>query len=565
MLPIHDGKAVIDWKDRQLDAVTFKIKSPGSMAHYQKFARRKEEAYFEPEKVYEFQLKSGITIGGKVVDQHGKPVANAKVYAYCPTNKPIESGIDVFEQRVSTDANGVWEMSGAPSDFPNLILRLSEQASIFPGDVSAVTAEHHAGLKNQTDTRTLNVPDMVQATVVDPDGRPVEGAMVLLAGREFYRDYDNKLTPRTDTNGTFPLANLTQGSQIITIFSLDWALETIRVEFPLEEPLKIMMRKGKRVEFHAVDEQGAPVAEIRFNPEAPRDSPFSGDKYVNYLGVLDFLSHRDLLKNESNERGEFIWENAPDESLGYQIISSKMLSQPGGDFGPAGSPHQIVFRPIIPLNVAIVDDVTSEPITEYRAYQGTHFKSNTPDLWNWSLDRLSRDEKPGLFATHLRALDRLTQYRIQANGYRPAMTASFDAAHLPSDPIAVELRLKQDKGFDAVVQTAAFTAAADAKIYTRIARREDQGGLQVIDGIVDESSATSTIAADSAGRFHIPPQNEPFVCFIWHETGYAELMDVELYQQPTIVLKPWEVIQGTLRKQAAPAENVKVVLLRNHR
>ncbi|MEX0727048.1 MAG: carboxypeptidase-like regulatory domain-containing protein [Planctomycetaceae bacterium] len=528
------------------------------MKHIKTFIRDKDQPYFVPDAQYKFNLQPGIKIGGQIVNADGEPVAGARVYGYLPNTKPDEEGIDVFEETATTDANGMWHMSGAPEDLRGMTLSFVERTDDFPGEKSAVLPEHHAALKTMSDVRTMTVAPKVQATVVDPEGKPIEGAMILLAGRNLFEDYGAKLIPKTDTKGSFELSVPADSPQVFTVFSRDWALKTVRVSSAEESPLTIVMQKGERLVFRTLTEDGRPAAGIQFHPEAPREGPFTGETPVNYLHALDFLSNRNLLNNTTGESGEFLWENAPREKLGYQIISSAYLSQPGGDYGPEGSPHTIVFRPIIPLSITIVADETGGSIEEYRIHEGTHFKSNPAGLWQWHLKRPSKEMQPGQFATHLRTLDREIKYRIQADGFRPAVTPAYDAKQLPNTPVSVEMRLKKDTGYEGLVQTPTKKPAAGAKVYTKIPRREDYRGLLVINGALDESTATAITIADADGVFRLQPHNEPFVCFVSHESGYANLADLDLWEKPEIVLTPWSAVEGVLQTKGKPIEGVEI-------
>ena len=453
-IAIQNGIAVVPLKSDRVDQMTFAISSPGYLTHLRKFSRG-QHRFLQVAPKYSFDLMAGITIGGKVVSPAGTPVPRAHVHAYCPASGSIDDGIDTFEQHVSTDDDGIWEMLGAPKGLERLTLRISDgigssappgrriRGGVAPADpfpeIEILPADH-AKLTSQTDVRTLAVTPITQGAVVDPTGKPVVGALVLFAGRNFYRDHDQ--IPRTNAYGKFPMPTPNDGAMVLTVFSLDWALQTVKVTFPLKEPVKIVLQKGRRVAFRTLNPQGQPIAGIRFFPEPPRLAQFEGNKDLNYLYVLDYLGHRDLLKSTSDENGDFAWENAPTERLGYQITSSKFLSQPGGDFGPSDSLHVLYFRPIIPLEITIVDDRTGQPVQEYKVFQGTHFKQNPADTWSWNFERPLKANPPGRYPVALRCLDRTIQYRIEADGYLPALTPVYDAKELPDSPISVEVRMK---------------------------------------------------------------------------------------------------------------------------
>lgn len=400
----------------------------------------------------------------------------------------------------------------------------------------------------------------ISGVVVDPAGRPVAGAMLLLKDRyPFYADYNRGLIPQTDSSGTFHFTGVRRGEHRLTVFSLDWGLKTVKVSVPQTAPLTIAVQKGKRVEFRTVNAKREPIAGIHFHPQAPSGKPSAVYREVGYLYVLDFLSHRDLLNTESDEHGVFVWENAPVEPLGYQIYSAKVLAPAPRDYGPAGSPHTLVFRERIPLHAKVVDAATGRPIATYTIYEGTHFKSNSPGLWEWNLPRPSK-ARPGEFDDTLKSIARLVQYRIQAEGYRPRLSDIFDAEKLPDAPVSIEFRLEKDSGYNGLVLTPDGKPAAGAKVYTKIKGQGVFENLALVDGVADESKMTAVTTADAAGRIRLATVSEPYVCFISHDSGYAQMMDVDLFHQPDVKLNRWGKIEGELRVDGKPAANIPVRL-----
>lgn len=61
---------------------------------------------------------------------------------------------------------------------------------------------------------------------------------------------------------------------------------------------------------------------------------------------------------------------------------------------------------------------------------------------SWNFERPLKTNPPGRYPVVLRCLDRTIQYRIEAEGYLPAVTPVYDAKGLPGSPIALEVRMK---------------------------------------------------------------------------------------------------------------------------
>jgi beta-lactamase regulating signal transducer with metallopeptidase domain len=550
--PIKQGEAVIPLKSRELDLITIQLNAPGYLSHFKEYRRAKDQPFFAVPDHYAFQLKLGVKIGGKVVDADGRPVANAWVYAYSPTAATIEAGFDALDQTVYTNAAGEWQMLGAPAELGQLGLMIEREKGAAAGLSLSVPRDQIPGLKAFTDVRRLPPAAAASGIVVDPAGKPVSGAMVLLTGRNFYRDYPDDI-PRTDAKGAFSMTAISPGLHAATIFSFDWALQSVKFSVPLKEPLRIVLKKGQRVEFHTVDEQGEPVAGVRFHPQPPQEGTYEGDAQV-----LDFLGNRDLIKNRSDARGVFVWQNAPSQPLGYQIYSPGVLTLPAGDYGPAGSPHTLVFRSRIPVHAKVVDAASGEPIKNFQIYEGTHFKANRPDLWSWELQRPSSRAKPGGFDDSLKGLERTIRFRIQADGYRPSVSEVLDAQKLPNKPVSIEFRLDKDSGFAAVVRTPDGQPASGAKVCTVTKRRNDYRGFEVVGGVANQTTATTFTSADVEGEIHIAPSVDPFLCFIAHDSGYAEMMDMDLFKSAKISLVPWAKVEGVLSIAGKPAADVGI-------
>jgi beta-lactamase regulating signal transducer with metallopeptidase domain len=554
---IRDGKAVVTLKSRRILQMTVELDCPGLMTFRQRFRGKEAGPSLDVAPQYKFRLTPGIKIGGRVVDQTGKPVVGARVSAECPEDKSIDVGVNVFDRTTRTSADGRWELSGAPADLQRLGLRLRHAADADDELSFAVSAEQYANLKALEDVRALPSTPSLSGVVVDPSGKPVVDAMVLLYGRNFYRDYGQDNIPKTDSSGKFSISGVGSGTRLLSVFSLDWALKSVRVSLPPKAPLKIMMEKGKRVEFHTVDSDGKPIADIGFYPQGPRYQAFAGGSDLDYFHVLDFLGHRQLIKNRTDKNGIFVWENAPSEALGYQIYQAGVLSQPGGIYGPKGSPHTLVFRRRIPVHGKVVDAATGAPIQGFALYEGTHFKVNRLGSWSWDLEPRPQLEPSG-FVDSLKTLDRLIRYRVQAKGYRPQLCEPMDADKLPNEPISLEFRLEKDGGYQGIVRTPDGQPAAGATVYAQTKDPRDVFGLLIAAGVGQPTKATHVLTTTADGKFQLEPREEPFVCFISHPAGYAQFTDVELFQHREIKLAAWGRIEGEFALDGNPPGTIRL-------
>ncbi len=444
-------------------------------------------------------------------------------------------------------------------------LILSEDTRDSPGTTDTLPAASDLaqveGNREQPDMPAASVQDprTLGGIVVDPDGKPVPKAMILMAnGRNYFKDYGNDLIPLTDADGNFRVEDLDPGLYKFTVFSPDWALQTFQVNIPLAAPLKLTMNKGTRVEFRTVDADGKPISGIKFHPEAPRNGPFTGDSKLNYLHVLDFLSHRYLIGNESDKQGRVIWENAPPDSLGYQIYGNGYMSHMGEDFGPKGSPHTLVFRPTIPVIGTVTDAETAEPVADFDVFQGIKFKSNSSTIpYSWSPER-QKTKQPGQFQGTIHNLDRVSCFRIQAKGYRPAITKVLDAANLPDEPIKLDVRLKKDAPYIGKILRPDGQPAVGAAVHIISAEARKRSFATLSNGVFDYPGIHVQTESGNDGAIQIAAHNEPFICCIVHDAGYAQVTDVDLYSMKSIKLDAWAQIEGRTVINGKPAVGATV-------
>jgi len=407
--------------------------------------------------------------------------------------------------------------------------------------------------------------------VVDSAGIPIEGVMMIVRdNRSLFGLYGKGLIPTTDADGRFDLGPVEPGYRRVTAFSSDWALQTISVELPAVKPIQMTLEKGKRVEFRCVDVNGNPIPGIKFHPEAPRYTPFpmlhADNMDSKYLYVLDFLSHRYLIGNETNADGIFAWENAPHEALGYQIYGNGYLSHPGDDFGPDGSPHTLVFRKRISVAGSVVDAETGEPITKFRCFKGQHFKSNRPGTWSWEKGPLNNSvsvQDGGRFTDKLYNLSRVSRFRVEAEGYRPVLSEILDPETIRGDSATVQISLHKQGPVQATILTPDGKPAVAARVGI-YQRQSGDYGLNVFNGTPDESQLAAVVETDSLGRVEIEPHTLPWLCFVWHDTGYQELADVEFLNRDAVTLKPWAIVSGKYELQQASIADVAVTLSRDN-
>lgn len=133
---------------------------------------------------------------------------------------------------------------------------------------------------------TLSKGATVAGTVVDEEGRPIDGAIVMSlakAGGQLpvtAAETPDEIGVRT-VAGRFRFEGLTPGSDMFQVAHRDYALATlpnVEVRSPPEEPLRIVMKRGGTVCGHVQDERGRLMAGVSLHFQR-RAGVFEGQRF----------------------------------------------------------------------------------------------------------------------------------------------------------------------------------------------------------------------------------------------------------------------------------------------
>ncbi|MCL2349388.1 MAG: hypothetical protein FWC50_14145, partial [Planctomycetaceae bacterium] len=175
-------------KDDVLQKFNINVKSPGYSPYYAQWESPAVDPI--PER-YEITLKKATTVGGLVTDEQGKPIAGAKVEFSLPWGDRIRVKEPNFycAMRAETDENGIWKNETVP---PELLDEQSNFSLSHPDFMDASQRFAVADFLPDENGRFVKTMTMrpgvtVSGRVVDENGKPVEGAVVV--GE--YRVYGN--------------------------------------------------------------------------------------------------------------------------------------------------------------------------------------------------------------------------------------------------------------------------------------------------------------------------------------------------------------------------------------
>lgn len=196
------------------------------------------------------ELSAAEKVTGRVTDEAGKPVAGAKVRAY--GGSPFEEeDITLYAEAVA-GADGSFTLPNAPASAGRVTARA-------PGFAPANQATFRERVT--TSKLTLRSGGTVAGTVVDPAGKPVEGAVVV----------SGALAVKTDATGAFRLPGVPVGAAAVEAFSKELAARSDSVRVKKGETAQVPLRlaRAAAITGTVIDEKTRrPISGVRVSAAA---------------------------------------------------------------------------------------------------------------------------------------------------------------------------------------------------------------------------------------------------------------------------------------------------------
>lgn len=261
------------------------------------------------EVLQDLEVPSGA-IGGVVVDGvTGTPLQNAQVFAMGggPGSRSMLAIFAGLRAMSSTDEQGRFLITGlAPGVY---LLRAGAEGY----------AEHRVEVrvgpngKAQDQTLPLDRGIQFRARVLDPGGRPVQGAMVIVRGEGGEVVQLSRMQP-TDPEGVVSLAGLRPAVYQITAVHASFAAATSLVEVGDGGEAQLQLQAGARLQVSVVDRRGRPI-------EGATVEAYSQGG-VDVLG--DALFFRRMMRQgeaETHADGGLLLEQVPPGK--YQVVARR--------------------------------------------------------------------------------------------------------------------------------------------------------------------------------------------------------------------------------------------------
>jgi hypothetical protein len=259
-------------------------------------------------------MKKGMSIGGVVKDQDGKPVSGSKVevmYVSDHRDQANRLSNDIWlsegDDAATTNAEGRWSLNDVPpGDETRIHVKLShpDYVSDFDwGEPVRATTTHFAMVRG---TR-------VMGTISDADGKPVSRALVIW-GDDPYLQNRPQQEVHADEQGVYRLPPLPDGRMTVTVVAPGWMPELRHVEITQKmAPVDFQLKPGKTLRIKFVDKAGNPIPGVGVGIQGWRgEKSLYNHKHPN---VVD-----SQIPRQADANGAYEWTWAPDDPVTYSFF-----------------------------------------------------------------------------------------------------------------------------------------------------------------------------------------------------------------------------------------------------
>ncbi len=528
------------------------------------------------------RLEQGVAIGGRIVDEQGKPIAGVSVEL---------QGVD----KATTDAEGRWRIGGISNDpkanvsltvfHPNYLSYvyrgefqanavLTGQINVPPdatpssnlvgpalnvfsvdskGQIEEDTHITAGMLRNEKATIKLKRGIIARGRVTDDAGKPIKGALVVRGDNPFVTASSGNVPAAfpADADGRFQLPAMTPGERVLTVIAPGWAPQVRRIDLRAGLPSQdFRLTPGKPIRLRIVDAEGKAI------PKA-------------YVSVAGWRGYRSLYNStypglpdskiaaQADKNGVWEWTWAPSDPVSLQIYARS-----GKGFAPCylgiaggGPPQTVTLKPDHRITLHVTDAVTGKPISLFTVIPVDVFRKDWLNAERINA-KVGRDGQLDFLVFRT---DISVRLRVEATGYRTQTGPEFRVGG--TSPRTQDFRLQPSPPVAGVVLDAAGQPVAKAEVLLATPSEEarcDDAPRMLSGRALSNNHATIT---DDAGRFSFPDPDEAFTVVVWADAGFA-LAEFPAGRHDTgaLRLQPWASVRGLFRDGGRPVRGATIIL-----
>ncbi len=484
--------------------------------------------------------KSGISIGGIVVDDKDKPVSNAEIKVISFENYRT-GGSPSLIASTRSDASGRFRIAEVPPAEKLPMVQFTHPEFSYDSIAFRPTDPHYHSLIEGNATLKLYKGANVRGKVVDPDGKPVAGATVQSV-RPFFFVESRDAT--TNAEGEFECKYAApQGLDAFVIRKPGLGLTVSKSSnagtFP--DPLTVRLEKARAFRATVTDTQGKPLSGVAVEVRLKSASNFEVERTV------------------TGEDGRVTFENLPaGQDLALHSYKSGFIYDLRTIVASDTEDKRIAMRKSVALTGTVTDRISSSPIARFDVRLEGFDESDS----TWK--RSSYDDfYGGRYRFDLvSVLPKTFRFVFEAAGYRPFVTDSYK---LETSPAKLDVKLDPIPFEEWPHYRGKILGIDDKPIASaRIGLFTENDFPNFENGVITRSERDRPIPqTDSSGNFDFRSPELVKEILVLHESGVLrQNLNPETNQAGLEwKLQPYGRIAGFIRRNGKPDVDSKIVLI----
>jgi beta-lactamase regulating signal transducer with metallopeptidase domain/thiol-disulfide isomerase/thioredoxin/protocatechuate 3,4-dioxygenase beta subunit len=496
---------------------------------------------------YTIRLERGVKASGRIVDEHGNPIAGAKVKVHTNGGTPIKgdgrTSYDIDDDVATTDADGRWQIDNVPASAQAKLSLLVTHPD-YSSDETWQQSQKESGVTTKmllqgVATVTLKVGNIVHGRVTDPTSHPIKDAIVVLGDEPYDSNVPAKFP--TDADGRFRLPAQASKLTSLTVIAPGFAPQLRRIEMKKGLPSQdFKMEPGKLAEIRFVDASGKPVPNVFANLLS-----WKGSKSVFYQTNPNHPKVPPTkIPNKAGANGVWRWNSAPDDPVTLEVYA-KGFARIETTIAGGEPPKTVTLRSEHRITGHVIDAETKQPILAFAVIPIDVFR---PD-WLVSERFNAKTGKDGKLDYLPTRTDIPQRLRIEAMGYRTQTGPEFRVGD--DSPRVQDFALQSSKLVTGQVINGSGKPVANAEVL--LATPTAPASIQ------PDASGSYKVITDSAGRFAFADPGELLTLIAQSDAGFAVADFPEgAHDIGTLQLRPWATIRGQFREGGQPVPHATI-------
>ena len=478
------------------------------------------------------------TIGGKILDEKGEPVAGAKVQV---THRSGGLPLPVKGQRYNrwlaygegaavTDTNGIWVLENIPpGDDVEVSLTINHPDFVSDEREGGLQTEQSISMKdlaNLTAKIKMKRGARVFGTVKNSKNeKPVSNALIVWGDNPYYQQGSQEF--KVNEKGEYRFPTMKPGSSMrVTVLAEGFEPQSKVVDIREGMPATdFSMKPGKKLQIQFVDKQGNPIPNVYVSVESWRGSKAM---YNNqHPNVVD-----SKIPWHSDSNGLYTWDWAPSDPVTFNFGARKYASRRNVELAAADEPHEIQLNKKIYLS-GTVSNEQGKNLEAFTVIPMTVLSSSAHERREDAF--IAKD---GFFEVESPREDAGFKVKIEANGYQTHVTNTY---RIGDEIEPLEIVMKKVELLEYWVIDVDGTPAQAAEVL--IAESDERLMLSFHEGRPANRDGKK-ITTNEKGLFKLEPASKPRTIIVRSENGYREVADLPDRPVKKIELEPWYEISA---------------------